>query len=69
MANKELNESLLTCSFSILLVLFTFAGHGVLQLYYWYRTGTFPLRERVRSRVVELNELRDDHKHPEHESL
>lgn len=65
MKNKKMNdsvvvnESLLTCSFSILIAICTFIGHFGLGLFYYYKTGTFPFRERVRSRIEELRELNE----------
>ena len=53
---RIINESLLTCSFTLLIAVGSVAAHAVLAFYYWWKTGTFPLRERVHRQIIELRE-------------
>jgi hypothetical protein len=54
----EINESLLTCSFTILIAVLSLGAHIFLGIFYWVKTGTFPLKERVKSQVSKLKEQR-----------
>jgi hypothetical protein len=57
----EINESLLTCSFSILVAVIAVCGHVFLGVFYWLKTGTFPLKEKVKNTLTKLKEAN----HPE----
>jgi hypothetical protein len=59
----ELTESLVTCSFSILFMVASYVGSILLAVFYWWKTGTFPLRERIHSQLEELRNQHEEH-HP-----
>ena len=54
----EINDSLLTCSLCVGTAILSFLGHLTLGCFYWIRTGTFPLKERVLSKISSLSKKR-----------
>lgn len=51
---RSLNESLMMCTFSIIVALFSVLAHLVIAFYYYCKTGTFPLREKIRNNIREF---------------
>ena len=58
-SSLEVNESLLTCTFSIIVAVISVLGHVCIGFYYWIKTGTFPLREQLKTEIDQLNEARE----------
>lgn len=59
---NKVNESLLTCSFSIALLGLSIISHFFLAVFYWWRTGTFPFKEKVIKEQVRLRKERSERK-------
>ena len=64
----EISDELITCAFSAGIAIVTFCGHLFLGVFFWCKTGTFPLRERLRNRVIELETIQHNRKSPTEES-
>ena len=59
---NKVNESLLTCSFSIALAGLSIVAHLFLAVFYCWRTGTFPLKEKIIKTQVRLKKERSERK-------
>lgn len=45
------DESFITCIVAVILSLSSLVGHVSIGLYYWARTGTCPLNEKIKKNI------------------
>ena len=57
-SHSWITADIISCSISGLISLAAFAGHVLLGLFYWLKTGTFPLKEEIKTN---LDHLKKDH--------
>lgn len=60
-ATLEITADLISCAISGFVSVGAFIAHLLLGVFYWYKTGTFPLKERIKTNLEQLKHSEPDH--------